>query len=107
MSNQELISEQAAGIDSILIVGGGKLTEEFLRVLPPEDKVIIIDSDAQREEVLLTNHPERHLTFISGDASSALVLEKAGIEKVNWLIVLVRNDSLAHEICFQAYERFS
>lgn len=93
---------------SFLIIGNNSICAELVPQLPQNSHVTIIDVqvDEKREEKIIGLADDRTVKFVIGDASSALILEKAGIQSADWLISLIRDDAANQEICEIAKERY-
>ncbi|MBN2384397.1 NAD-binding protein [bacterium] len=98
--------EQAEEGGYIVIIGCNELTFELVRSLKNSVKVVVIDQEAEKL-VQLEKLPDSTIRVVAGDASSALVLEAAGVSKANWLIILLRDDRTTQEITVLARDRFS
>jgi Trk K+ transport system NAD-binding subunit len=105
MSGNQATSGERKGF-SYLIVGAHSLTLELLAQMPPDSSITVIDVDTTFESTLRSKASFSSFHFPQGDPSSALVLEAAGIEQVDWVVCLLRSDRHTMEICRLARERF-
>jgi trk system potassium uptake protein TrkA len=81
----------------VLIAGAGKVTRELLRRLGEAWSVTLIDKQSERLERLKC-FPHIDLC-VTGDASSRLVLEQAGLAEQDFVLALTNSDAVNLEVC--------
>ncbi|MFP3912562.1 MAG: universal stress protein [Desulfobacteraceae bacterium] len=89
---------------ALMICGAGKTTDELLKRLGESWQVILLD----KEENRLTPFPSRFESIariISGDASSPVVLEEAGIQEQDYVLALTDDDRVNLAVAFFAREK--
>ena len=90
----------------ILIVGAGTTGRELLRRLAPVWPVAIVDIDPEKLERLANDVDSEQVHTTVGDGTSRLVLEKAGITEVDYVVAVTDRDTTNLEVCRLAREDF-
>jgi Trk K+ transport system NAD-binding subunit len=79
-----------------ILVGAGGIGRAVLERLGDHWNVTAIDIEADRLAVLAA---ERPIQSIHGDGSSRVILERAGLTEADAVIVALRDDDIALEVC--------
>jgi Trk K+ transport system NAD-binding subunit len=79
-----------------ILVGAGGIGRAVLERLGQHWDVTAIDIDADRLAALAA---ERPIQSIHGDGSSRVILERAGLTEADGVIVALRDDDIAFEVC--------
>lgn len=95
----------------VIVVGAGRVGRRVVRDLPRSWELTVIDSSAGRLEQLPDSRlgPEGArvpVTKVLGDASSRLVLERAGLSSLTPLAVLTGDDTVNREVARVARAEF-
>ncbi len=90
----------------VLVVGAGTTGRELLRRLVATWRISIVDPDKNKLGLIREDvDPERVLKTV-GDGTSRLILERAGIEHVDYVIAVTSSDDVNLEVCRLAREHF-
>ena len=79
-----------------ILVGAGGMGRAVLERLGDHWSVTAIDVDAARLEALAS---QRVVDSIHGDGSSRVTLDRAGLAEADALVVALRDDDIALEVC--------
>ncbi len=90
----------------VLIVGAGTTGRELLRRLVPTWLVSIVDVDETRFDLITDDVDLERVHRTLGDGTSRLVLERAGIEHVDYVAAVTGSDDTNLEICRLAREDY-
>ena len=90
----------------VLIVGAGTTGRELLRRLVPFWPVSIVDIDPGKMDLLPEEIDSERVRTIVGDGTSRLVLEKAGVTQVDYVVSVTESDPINLEVCRIAREDF-
>ncbi|MCQ2287769.1 MAG: Trk system potassium transporter TrkA [Muribaculaceae bacterium] len=82
----ELCGKVAIDVNKVLIMGGGEITEQLLRVAPSKYRFKVMDTDMRRCEELAYQFP--NVSIVNGDASDTDFLEEEGISDYDVFIAL-------------------
>ncbi|MBW1746447.1 MAG: TrkA family potassium uptake protein [Deltaproteobacteria bacterium] len=83
-----------------LIIGAGKTARELLRRLGKFWDVTLVDKSDKHFSYFKKMKPVKKL--ILGDASSNIVLQKAGIDKTDFFVAVTNRDEINFEACVLA-----
>ena len=84
----------------VLIIGAGKTARELLRRLGKFWDVTLVDKSDKHFSYFKKMKPVKKL--ILGDASSNIVLQKAGIDKTDFFVAVTNRDEINFEACVLA-----
>jgi len=99
----------------LLLVGGGRVGRDLIRRCLPHWRIRLVEI---QEAVLETvrnvprargsaePEPSPDVRLLHGDATSSLVLEEAGVEQADAVVVATGNDRVNREVCRLAVERY-
>ena len=90
----------------LLIVGAGTTGRELLRRLAPNWPISIIDVDPKKLERLGEDVDPERVQTLAGDGTSRLVLAKAGVREVDYVVAVTDSDATNLEVCRLAREDF-
>ena len=85
----------------VIIVGAGGTSREVLRGLAEHWDITVIDTDDER---LSQANKVRDIEPITGDGSSRVILDEAGISEADAVISTSNNDAVNLEVCRIAIE---
>jgi Trk K+ transport system NAD-binding subunit len=80
----------------VIVVGAGSTTRAVLERLGERWDVVVVDQDAERLARLVSIRP---VETVEGDGTSRLVLQKAGLEAADALVVAMDDDESGLEVC--------
>ncbi len=94
-----------------MIVGGGRVGRDLLQRSLPYWRISLVDV---REEVIREigetlpppGEESNTVRLLAGDGTSALVLEEAGVEDTDAVVVTTNDDRVNQEVCRLAVERY-
>lgn len=89
-----------------VIVGLGRIGQELLQGLSRDLDLICIDRDPETEAAARALRGER-LRFVEGDATSRLVLEDAGVNQADVVVLTPTSERITLEVARVLHEHFS
>jgi Trk K+ transport system NAD-binding subunit len=87
----------------VMIVGAGKKAREILDRLGHSWIVTLVDRDREKLELMGKRYDQVAET-VEGDASSNLILSKAGLEEQKFVAAVTNRDDVNLEVCRMAKE---
>jgi hypothetical protein len=86
----------------VLICGAGRIVVEVLKRLGPKWQITIVDIDSERVNTLAEELQDNR-TFKVGDASSSVVLDRAGLKDQDYVLAMTGDDRV--NLAVAAYAR--
>jgi Trk K+ transport system NAD-binding subunit len=90
----------------LVIIGSGRIGSDLIQRLPKEFEIICIDQNADPGEPPLTDKDSSKCTLVQGDATSRLVLEQAGVEEADMVILTTSTEKINLEVARILREKF-
>ncbi|WP_041531208.1 potassium channel family protein [Syntrophotalea carbinolica] len=80
-----------------VIIGGGNIGQKLIRLLSPDRELVLIDQDQQALDAALQAR-SNGISTVLGDATSRLVLEKAGVRKTDTVLITATTEKVNVEV---------
>ena len=90
----------------VVVVGMGRVGRRLVHELHPERSLTVIDTSAERLELVPTQVGRLQVNRVHGDATSRLVLQQAGLEPQTTLVVATGDDEVNREVARVARSEF-
>jgi Trk K+ transport system NAD-binding subunit len=82
--------------NKFVIIGLGSIGQELLRKLSKEFEIVCVDLDPEAEET--SKKIRGDAQFIKGDATSRLVLEEAGVDEADGIVIATTTEKITIEV---------
>jgi Trk K+ transport system NAD-binding subunit len=111
MMNTNLSRTPPAGRPLLLLVGGGSVGRDLLHRSLPFWRISLVEIDegvvrSLRESLKSEGSADLSVRVLQGDATSPLVLEDAGVEQADAVVVTTGTDRVNQEVCRLVVERY-
>ncbi|MDK2846868.1 MAG: trk/ktr system potassium uptake protein [Desulfuromonadales bacterium] len=88
-----------------IIIGAGNIGRRLIRLLSPDRELVLIDQDQAALDAVLEIR-SNGITTVAGDATSRLVLERAGLKKTDTVLITATLEKINIEVARVVKEYF-